>query len=94
VPTKLDESNLVITLPMSSAKGFLDWQEKLVEGGAADTRSGSLEYFAKGSKSSQFTLNFDGLGLVSVEGSKGSERDANREQKCTLYYKSATLKAN
>jgi hypothetical protein len=93
-PTKLDESNLVITLPMSSAKGFIDWQEKLVEGRAADTRSGSLEYFAKGSKSSQFTLIFDGLGLIKAEVSKEVVSDAHRNVTCELYYSSVAFKPN
>lgn len=96
-PTKLDESNLVITLPMVSAKGFLDWHEKSIADGMAktsDTKSGSLEYFAKGSSSSRFTLNFDGLGLVSAGASKGDASDAKRDFKCELYYSSVTLKAN
>ena len=97
VPTKLDESNLVITLPMSSAQGFLDWHERSVADGMAktsDTKSGSLEYFAKGSSSSHFTLSFDGLGLISAEASKPGASDAQRTVKCELYYDSVTLKSS
>ena len=93
-PTKLDESNLVIKLPASSAQGFLDWYQKSVDSRATDTRSGSLEYFAHGSKSSQFTLNFDGLGLISASVLKDGASDAHRNIKCELYYNSVTLKPN
>jgi hypothetical protein len=96
-PGPLDESNLVITLPMASAKGFVDWHEQAVAAGMAktsDTRSGSLEYFAKGSSSSRFSLNFDGLGLISVDVSKGGSSDTHRNVKCELYYNSITLKPN
>jgi hypothetical protein len=96
-PTRLDESHLVIILPMSSAKGFLDWQQKTIEDGMAssnETKSGSLQYFAIGSTSSRFVFNFDGLGLASMSATKETDKNNNKDAKFALYYSSVALQAN
>jgi hypothetical protein len=95
-PTNIEDSNIVITLPVTAATGFLDWHKNELDSGQrgqTKTRSGSLEYFAPGSNKASLTLEFPEIGIKSAQVSSGSEQSALKKITCELYCDSINLKS-
>lgn len=72
-PTKVEYSNLVVTLPEMSAKGFIKWHEDFVVNGnnsSTAEKNGTLEFFAPKSTQPYFLLEFSNLGIMSIGSAK------------------------
>jgi phage tail-like protein len=91
----VEVSNLVITLPESSAQSFFDWHEDFVikgNNGSESEKSGMLEYLTPNLGEALFTLNFQHLGIFKLVPEKV---EAGNEQikrvKAEIYCEEATF---
>lgn len=86
-PTKVEESNIILTIPSVSAKGFLDWHEKMLTSKLSDTKDGSIRYFPSGAAKNSLELDLRGLGIVSLSKPLGTT-----DMKVELFVESVSVR--
>jgi hypothetical protein len=72
-PAASDRPDLNITLPNSSANGFIGWFKNDSTTNTVTQKTGLLEYRGPDSKSVYFSLAFSGLGVIKSSTSKGAD---------------------
>jgi hypothetical protein len=91
--TNTDLSNIVITLPESNAKGFLDWHNDFVmNGNSNDERNGRIEYFGP-SNNSYFIVELKNLGILKVQTPSVFPGNSNRPVAIEMYCESMNISA-
>lgn len=85
--------SLVVDLPSLSVGGFDDWFKSVATGQGRGEKTGTLKYLGPGSKTEFFSLEFSGLGMSEKKFEK-STSGSNRPVTISMYYDSATFKAN
>jgi hypothetical protein len=93
-PTATTVSNLMITMPESSADTWQDWaQHFLVQGMSDDSqeKSGDLVLLGSDLQSEIARIHLSGLGIVGLERQKAESAGALRSVTATLYCERAAL---
>lgn len=95
--TKIQYSNLVFYVPESAAKPFLDWYDAFVIRGLnaqANEKNGRLELLAPDLRSILFTLDFSGLGIISVAPEPPAPGESVRRTRVEMYLETMKLTAD
>lgn len=91
---KVDESDLVLTMPASSVGGFYDWFTSTMTQGTrsqSNNKNGSLEYFAADTDKRELRLEFKELGIKSLSLPRKDDLNSQDPAKISLYYDSVNL---
>jgi hypothetical protein len=94
-PTGIEFSEVSVTLALAHAQDFIDWHRTVIVEGKKDInaeREGFLEYLAPNHEDVLFTVNFERMGIHSLDVEKGQANESSiKRVKVTMFVESMTL---
>jgi hypothetical protein len=88
LPTAFEYSNIVVTLPESSARSWYDWHQSFIIDGKRDQaneKTGKIEFLSPNMQEVLFTLDLKQVGIFRLTPDKGEPGDAIRRVKAEMY---------